>query len=82
MEQLRHSTSLLTVFLILGVTSGALAQWSPSVENLGGISAEVVDSRWLLYDVLEAFSGDDLNGDGIVNAFDLAVLLGAWGACE
>ena len=24
----------------------------------------------------------DLNGDGIVEAFDLALLLGSWGPCE
>ena len=36
----------------------------------------------LFVDECDAECPQDLDGDGIVGAFDLAILLGSWGPCE
>ena len=32
--------------------------------------------------VIDTYAYIDLNGDGVVDAFDLAMLLGSWGPCD
>lgn len=47
----------------------------------GSIVEAAVDDVRIEFVSCATASGADLNGDGVVNAADLAVLLGSWGAC-
>jgi len=48
--------------------------------NMGGIATKAI-ARWNTCTIPTPIAGD-LNGDGIVNGADLALVLGSWGACQ
>jgi hypothetical protein len=66
---------------LLPLTSQFRIRFKASDLGDGSVVEAAVDGVSLIPVICEATVVGDLNGDGIVNGFDLALLLGAWGPC-
>jgi hypothetical protein len=77
---------------LAGPLSGKTGYWTSISANGRAIAFATDDPNFIAFDTNEAFdvivrtfgsaTPGDVNGDDLVNAFDLALLIGAWGTTD